>query len=94
MAAEVKTPGTIVLPKDTIKDEIQTLIDEQKKVRDERKRVSGELKNAQRRQKRLKHRARLLSSEDLLRALALRAQEEEAKAGKSSSEVAAPGASR
>jgi len=94
MAAEVKTPGTIVLPKDTIKDEIQQLVDEQKKLRDERKRVSQELKNAQWRQKRLKHRARLLSSEDLMRVMALRAQEEETKAEKSSHEAAAPGAAR
>ena len=88
------TAATIELPKETVKDEIQTLIDEQKRCREERKRVSAELKNAQRRQKRLKHRARLLSSEDLVRVMALRAQEEDKKAEKEKSpnEAAAAGA--
>ena len=75
-------PPSVVLPRDTVKDDIDKLLEEQKKVRADRKRVSSELKNAQRKQKRLKHRARLLSSEDLLRVMALRSQEEEAKAKK------------
>ena len=66
----------------TIRDEIQRLLDEQRRVRQDRKRVAADLKNAQRRQKRLKHRARLLSTEELGRVLALRDQEEAAKAAK------------
>ena len=52
--------------------DIERLLADQKRVREERKRVAAELKNAQRRRKRLKHRARLLSSDDLVTVLALR----------------------
>ena len=52
--------------------EISRLQKEQKRVRDERKRVSQELRNAQKRKQRLKHRARLLSSEDLMTVIAMR----------------------
>ena len=72
----------MVLPRDTVKDAIDKLLEEQKKVRAERKRVSADQKNAQRKQKRLNHRASLLSSGDLLLVMALRTQEEEAKAQK------------
>ena len=41
-------------------------------MREERKRVSQELRNAQKRKQRLKHRARLLSSEDLMTVIAMR----------------------
>ena len=60
--------------------EIERLLLDQKRVKEERKRVAQELKNAQRRRKRLKHRARLLSTEDLVRVMALREQESAAKA--------------
>ena len=82
-AAEQVIPAAVALPRDTVKDEIEKLLEEQKQVRTERKRVSAELKNAQRRQKRLKHRARLLSSEDLVSVIALRAQEDARKECKS-----------
>ncbi len=64
----------------SMNEEIDRLLREQKTVRDERKRVAAELKNAQRRRKRLKHRARLLSSDDLARVLALRAAESATRA--------------
>ena len=41
-------------------------------MREERKRVAAELRNAQKRKQRLKHRARLLSSEDLMTVIAMR----------------------
>ena len=55
--------------------EIQTLQQQQRALRDERRRVAAELRNAQKRRQRLKHRARLLSSADLVAVLALREQE-------------------
>ena len=70
-------------------EQIERLLLEQKRVKEERKRVAQELKNAQRRRKRLKHRARLLSNEDLMRVMALREQENAAKASKEG-EVASP----
>ena len=57
---------------DRVSAEISRLQKEQKRVRDERKRVSQELRNAQKRKQRLKHRARLLSSEDLMTVIAMR----------------------
>ena len=62
--------------------EIERLLLDQKRVTEERKRVAQELKNAQRRRKRLTHRARPLSTEDLVRVMALREQESAAKATK------------
>ena len=52
--------------------DIARLHAEQKRVREERKRVANELRNAQKRKQRLKHRARLLSNEDLLAVAAMR----------------------
>ena len=52
--------------------DIVRLQKEQKRVREERKRVAQELRNAQKRKQRLKHRARLLSSEDLMTVIAMR----------------------
>ena len=51
-------------------------------MRDERKRVANELRNAQRRRRRLKHKARLLSHDDLAQVLALRQEEVEGRAKK------------
>ena len=60
--------------------EIERLLLDQKRGKEARKRVAQELKNAQRRRKRLTHRARLLSTEDLVRVMALRERESAAKA--------------
>ena len=68
--------------KTTVRDDIEALVQEQRRIRAERKRVAADLKNAQRRQTRLKHRARLLSSEELLKVVALREQEKASKAAK------------
>ena len=57
---------------DRVSAEITRLQREQKRVREERKRVAQELRNAQKRKQRLKHRARLLSSEDLMTVIAMR----------------------
>ena len=59
-----------------VNSEIQRLLADQKEVREARKRVANELKNAQRRRRRLKHRARLLSTDDLVTVLGLRAVEQ------------------
>ena len=66
----------------TVNQDIQRLLDEQKRVREERKRVANELRNAQRRRRRLKHKARLLSQDDLAQVLALRQDEEEERGRK------------
>ena len=66
----------------TVNQDIQRLLDEQKRVREEKKRVANELRNAQRRRRRLKHKARLLSQEDLAQVLALRQDEEEERGRK------------
>jgi hypothetical protein len=63
-------------------DAVERLIQQQKEVRAERKRVAAELKNAVRRKQRLKHRARLLSSEDLLSVMNMREWEENKKKGR------------
>ena len=52
--------------------DIEMLLTEQKRQRAERKRVAQDLKNAQKRRQRLTHRARLLSTTDLLTVVALR----------------------
>ena len=57
---------------DRVSADITRLQAEQKRVREERKRVANELRNAQKRKQRLKHRARLLSSEDLMTVIAMR----------------------
>ncbi len=62
--------------------EIARLLAEQKRVREDRKRIASELKNAQRRRKRLKHRARLLSTEDLSKVMVLRQIEKTEKEAK------------
>ena len=64
----------------SMNSEIDRLLGEQRTVRNERKRVAAELKNAQRRRKRLKHCARLLSSDDLVKVLALRDEDQKQKA--------------
>lgn len=92
MAEEMNGSPSVVLPKSTVADEIDKLLSDQKKVKDERKRVSSELKNAQRRQKRLKHRARLLDTDDLLRVIAIRSQEDAKKAEKAAAAAAADAA--
>ena len=79
----------------TENEEICRLLAEQRRVREDRKRIATELKNAQRRRKRLKHRARLLSNDDLSRVMQLREiekAEREAKA-KTSAKAVAKGAS-
>ncbi len=72
-----------------INSDIERLLQEQRRVKDERKRVVQELKNAQRRRKRLKHRARLLSSDDLVRVLSLREAELAAKAARDAAPTSA-----
>ena len=57
---------------DRVSADIARLYAEQKQVKEDRKRVSNELRNAQKRKQRLKHRARLLSSEDLMTVIAMR----------------------
>ena len=61
---------------DSVNGDIDRLLAMQKELKAERKRVAKDLKNAQRRRKRLKHRARLLSSEDLHKVLSLRIEEQ------------------
>ena len=56
--------------------DIDRLLAMQKELKAERKRVAKDLKNAQRRRKLLKHRDRLLSSEDLHKVLSLRVEEQ------------------
>ena len=53
-------------------DAVDRLLQEQKRVREERKRVQLDLKNAVRRRNRLKTRARLLSSNDLVAVMNMR----------------------
>ena len=65
-----------------VTQDIQNLITEQKHIREEKKRIANELKNAQRRRHRLKHKARLLSPEDLEHVMILRREETEVKANK------------
>ena len=60
----------------TENEEISRLLREQRELRGQRKRVAQDLKNAQRRRKRLKHRARLLSNDDLAKVMALRELEQ------------------
>ena len=55
--------------------EIARLQAEQKAVREQRKRVAQELRNAQKWKQILKHRARLLSSDDLCAVIAMRETE-------------------
>ena len=62
----------------TVLSDIDTLMLKQAEVRATKKAVAVELKNAQRRKQRLKHKARLLSAEDLRSVLCLRVAEEEA----------------
>ena len=65
-----------------VSDDIARLRAEQKRVKEERKRVSDQLRNATKRKQRLKHRARLLSTEDLVTIAAMReteAREREAR---------------
>ena len=66
-----------------VNEEIEQLLQQQRDIRDQRKKVAIELKNAQRRRRRLKHRARLLSSIDLLTVLGLRSEETNANKQKS-----------
>ena len=61
-------------------EDIARLLAEQKRLREDRKRVASDLKNAQR--KRLKHRARLLSSEDLAKVMMMRELEKAEKEAK------------
>ena len=61
--------------------DIARLQAEQKRVREERKRVAAELRNAQKRKQRLKHRARLLSNEDLMMVAAMRETDAVARRG-------------
>ena len=56
----------------SVSRDIARLLEEQKRVREERKKVTNDLRNAQRRRSRLKHKARLLSSTDLMTVMALR----------------------
>ena len=57
---------------DRVNTDIARLHMEQTRVKAERKRVANELRNTQKRKQRLKHRARLLSSEDLMTVIAMR----------------------
>jgi len=59
---------------------IENLIEQQKAMRLERKRIAQDLRNAQKKRARLKNKARLLSTEDLLTVVALREQDMHAKA--------------
>lgn len=59
---------------------IENLIEEQKAMRLERKRIAQDLRNAQKKRSRLKTKARLLSTEDLLTVVALRERDMAAKA--------------
>jgi hypothetical protein len=70
--------NSVIVPgnADSVNADIDRLIGMQKELKAERKRVAKDLKNAQRRRKRLKHRARLLSSEDLHKVLSLRIEEQ------------------
>ena len=52
--------------------DIARLQAEQKRVREERKQVANELRNAQKRKQILKHRARLLSNDDIMMVAAMR----------------------
>jgi hypothetical protein len=69
--------------------DIERLLDEQKKLRQEKRAVAKDLKNAQKRRRRLKHRARLLSNDDLLTVISLREAEPVAACGKSSAKAKA-----
>ena len=57
---------------DRVSEDIARLQAEQKRMREERKKVANELRDAQKRKHRLKHRARLLSSEDSTTVIAMR----------------------
>ena len=57
---------------DRVNTDIARLHMEQTRVKAERKRVANELRNTQKRKQRLKHRARLLSTEDLMTVIAMR----------------------
>ncbi len=72
--------------------DIDRLLAEQKRIKDDKKRVAQDLKNALRRRKRLKHRPRLLSSDDLVRVMALREAENAAKAQRASAASASQSA--
>ena len=61
---------------ESVNADIDRLLAQQKDLKAERKRVAKDLNNAQRKRKRLKHRARLLSSEDLHKVLSLRVEEQ------------------
>ena len=63
----------------SVNAEIDRLLVEQKRIKQEKKEMSNLLKNAQRRRKRLKHKARLLSQQDLMEVMMLRSEEEAGK---------------
>ena len=65
-----------VVPTSSVSTDIAHLLAEQKRVREERKQITNDLRNAQRRRQRLKHKARLLSKDDLHSVMALRLEEE------------------
>ena len=67
--------------------DIARLQAEQKRVREERKRVASELRNTQKRKQRLKHRARLLSNEDLMMVAAMRETDAVARRGVATAEA-------
>ena len=73
----------------TVNSYIERLLEEQKRARAEKRRVSEELTHAQRRRRRLKHKARLLSQDDLVHILALRQEDREAPHRSSETELTA-----
>ena len=73
--------GSIV-PTSSVSSDIANLLAEQKRVREERKQLANDLRNAQRRRQRLKHKARLLSKDDLHSVMTLRLEEEVFKESK------------
>ena len=77
------------LPADPVKEHLAGLRAEQARIKQERKDVAKSVKVAQRKQQRLRHRTRLMSSEDLVAALLMRKEAAEKRAAGQSREAEA-----
>ncbi len=70
------------LPADPLKEHLDTLRAQQQRVRQEKKDLSKAVKAAKKKQQRLRHRTRLMSSEDLVAALLMHKETAEKRAAR------------
>ena len=82
------------LPEDPLQQKIAKLKEEQETLRRARKDVRKQMKNTKRQQTRLRHRARLMSDEDLVSVLLMRKSRKSAADGARRGEAKAGGAAR